>query len=137
MKRSRMIYRISTGIITIVMTFSIISFTFFDDYVYPEGAFNHLHLPPWFKAELTIAKVLGLLALLLPGVPHKLKEFAYWGFGLTLVSAIIAHSAVGDGMLYIIDPLLFFVTLIVSYIYYNRIRNYEKPVPPSIEALVS
>lgn len=137
MKRNRMIYRISTGIIAIVMTFSIISFTFFDDYVYPEGAFNHLHLPPWFKAELTIAKVLGLLALLLPGIPHKIKEFAYWGFGLTLVSAIIAHASMGDGILYIIDPLLFFVTLIVSYIYYYRIRNYEKPAPPSIEVLAS
>ncbi len=52
------------------MVFSIINFTFFDGYTYPEGAFNHLHLPAYFKTELTIAKVLGVLALLLPGIPN-------------------------------------------------------------------
>ena len=135
MKRNRVIYWIATTIIAIVMTYSIISFTFFDGAVYPEGAFNHLHLPPWFKAELTIAKVLGLLALLLPGIPHKIREFAYFGFGITLASAIVAHASVGDGGLYIIDPLLFFVTLVVSYIYYNRIKNYEQPVATPMATL--
>ncbi|WP_315820943.1 hypothetical protein [Paraflavitalea speifideaquila] len=53
-----------------MMVFSIINFTFFDGYTYPEGAFNHLHLPAYFKTELTIAKVLGVLALLLPGIPN-------------------------------------------------------------------
>lgn len=128
MKRNKIIYRISTGIVSVVMIFSIISFTFFDGYTYPEGAFNHLHLPPYFKVELTIAKVLGVLALLLPGIPKKIKEFTYFGFGITLISAAIAHGSVGDNIFYIIDPLLFLGALIVSYIYFNRIKNAPRPI---------
>jgi hypothetical protein len=45
----------------------------------PEGAFVHPGLPGWFKAELTTAKILGVLALLIPSIPVKLKEFAYSG----------------------------------------------------------
>ncbi len=77
----------------------------------PEGAFVHLQLPNYFRIELTIAKTLGVLALLIPSVPLKVKEFAYFGFAITLVSASIAHFAVGDAgrpplyAFYIIDPL--------------------------------
>ena len=91
MKTTNIIYWISTGIVSAVMLFSIISFTFFDHVQYPEGAFVHLGLPEYFKVELTVAKMLGLLALLLPAIPFRLKEFAYFGFGLTLLSACVAH----------------------------------------------
>ncbi|ACL63739.1 hypothetical protein A2cp1_0382 [Anaeromyxobacter dehalogenans 2CP-1] len=104
------------------MVFSVLSFTFHDRFPFPdgkEGAFVHLGLPPYFKVELTIAKALGVLALLVPGVPRKVREFAYFGFGLTLVSAAIAHFSVGDARrlspLYVIDPLLFLGCLATSY----------------------
>ncbi|AXY77743.1 DoxX family protein [Paraflavitalea soli] len=136
-RREKIIYWTATGIIGAVMTFSIISFTFFDGYTYPEGAFTHLHLPAYFKAELTIAKVLGVLILLLPGIPGKIKEYAYVGFGITLVSAIIAHAAVGDGIMYIIDPLLFLGVLILSYIYFTRLQGYKHSIGSNIEVLLS
>jgi hypothetical protein len=56
-----------------------------------------------------------VLAMLVPGVPAKAKEFAYFGFGITLVSAAIAHFSVGDPALFAIDPLLFLGALVVSY----------------------
>ncbi len=37
------------------------------------------------------------VALLLPLVPARLKEWAYAGFAINLVSALIAHFSVGDG----------------------------------------
>jgi DoxX-like family len=37
------------------------------------------------------------VVLLLAPVPARLKEWAYAGFAITLVSALIAHIAVGDG----------------------------------------
>lgn len=136
-RREKIIYWTATGIIAAVMTFSIISFTFFDGYTYPEGAFTHLHLPEYFKAELTIAKVLGVLVLILPGIPQKIKEYAYVGFAITLVSAIIAHASVGDGIMYIIDPLLFLGVLIVSYIYFTRLQGYKHSISSNIEVLLS
>lgn len=134
MKKNKRIYWITTGIVSAVMVFSVINFTFFDDYIYPEGAFNHIGLPDYFRVELTIAKVLAVLALLIPTIPHKIKEFAYFGFGITLLSASIAHFSTGDGILYIIDPLLFFVVLCISYVYYLKIRAVETGIRKSLMA---
>lgn len=128
MKKEKLIYQLSTGIVSAVILFSIISFTAFDYTMYPEGAFNHLGLPPYFKVEITIAKILGLLALLLPRIPVKIREFAYAGFGITFVSASFAHYSVGDGLLYIIDPLLFLGCLIVSYIYWKKVKIFTDEV---------
>ena len=59
-------------------------------------AFTHLGFPPYFRVELSLAKLLGVLLLLAP-VPPRLKEWAYAGFAIDLTSAVIAHLAVGDG----------------------------------------
>ena len=59
-------------------------------------AFTHLGFPDYFRVELAWAKLLGVVLLLAP-VPARLKEWAYAGFAITLVSALIAHLAVGDG----------------------------------------
>jgi hypothetical protein len=124
--REKVIYRTTTGIVCAVMIFSIINFIFNDHFPFPngpEGAFVHLGLPQYFKTELTTAKILGLLALLIPNVPFKIKEFAYFGFGITLISASIAHFARGDArlsVLFIIDPLVFLTLLIVSYVFFQK-----------------
>ena len=123
--RERIIYWTTTGIVCSVMVFSIINFTFIDRFPFPEGAFVHLGLPNYFRTELTIAKALGVLALLVPGVPARIKELAYFGFGITLISASFAHFSSGDArlsVLFIIDPLIFLGLLIVSYFYFNKIR---------------
>ena len=61
------------------------------------AAFVHLGFPSYFRVELAWAKLAGIATLLAPGVPVRLKEWAYTGFAITLVSAIIAHISVGDG----------------------------------------
>jgi DoxX-like family len=60
------------------------------------AAFMHLGFPDYFRVELALAKVLGVVLLLAP-VPARLKEWAYAGFAITLGSALIAHLSVGDG----------------------------------------
>lgn len=60
------------------------------------GAFQHLGFPAYFRVELAWAKLIGIVLLLAP-VPPRLKEWAYAGFAINLVSALIAHLAVGDG----------------------------------------
>jgi DoxX-like protein len=125
-KRERLIYRTATGLVLAVMVFSIVNFVFNDHFPFPngpEGAFAHLGFPPYFKGELTVAKVLGVLALVIPAVPLKVKEFAYAGFAITLVSASIAHFARGDAslsVLFVLDPLVFLGLLAVSYVYFEK-----------------
>jgi hypothetical protein len=59
--------------------------------------FKHLGFPDYFRIELTWMKLAGVLVLLLPMAPARLKEWAYAGFTIVLVSAVIAHLSVGDG----------------------------------------
>ena len=58
-------------------------------------AFTHLGFPAYFRVELSWFKLAGILVLLLPA-PARVKEWAYAGFAITLVSAMVAHLAVGD-----------------------------------------
>jgi DoxX-like family len=60
------------------------------------AAFTHLGFPDYFRVELSCAKLVGVVLLLAP-VPLRLKEWAYAGFAIDVVSALIAHLAVGDG----------------------------------------
>lgn len=62
------------------------------------AAFTHLGFPSYFRVELSWAKFAGLLVLLLPIAPARLKEWAYAGFAITLVSALVAHLAMGEGV---------------------------------------
>ena len=59
-------------------------------------AFTHLGFPGYFRVELALAKLLGVVLLLAP-VPARFREWAYAGFAITLGSALIAHLSVGDG----------------------------------------
>jgi hypothetical protein len=123
--KAKAIYWTATGIVCAVMVFSAINFNLRNPLGPMKGAFAHLGFPDYFKIELTVAKICGVLALLIPGVPAKVKEFAYAGFAITLVSASIAHFSSGDGPLFVIDPLLFLGALAVSYWYFNRLKTSE------------
>jgi hypothetical protein len=92
-----------TGIVIGFWTFTAlfclqIGFTAFAQLILPQvaQAFTHLGFPAYFRVELSWAKFLGVILLLAP-VPARLKEWAYAGFAITLVSALIAHFSVGDG----------------------------------------
>jgi hypothetical protein len=57
--------------------------------------FDHLGFPAYFRVQLSLAKLVGVVLLLAP-VPARLKEWAYAGFAFDLGSALIAHFALGD-----------------------------------------
>ena len=66
----------------------------------PQGAeaFARLGFPaPYFRLELSIAKLAGVLALLVPMIPARLKEWAYAGFAINLASALITHLSLHQG----------------------------------------
>ena len=117
MRNDEIIYWTTTGIVVAVMVWSAINFA-----VNPamKGAFAHLGLPNWFRIELTTAKMLGALALVIPAVPAKIKEFAYFGFAITLVSAAVAHLSSGDSIYYEIGHSTFFISLVLSYVYHQK-----------------
>lgn len=129
MKKEKIIYWTSTGIIAAVMLWSAYNFTFNPGM---KGAFAHFGLPNWFRVELTIAKILGALVLLLPGIHYRIKDFAYAGFAITLVSASVAHLSSGDSVLVEIGHTLFLIALLLSYFYYHRIRRIHSCIPSKL-----
>ena len=90
---------IAIGFRTVTGLFCLqIAFTAYAQLALPQvaEAFTRLGFPDYFRVELAWAKLLGVVLLLAP-VPARLKEWAYAGFAVTLVSALLAHFAVGDG----------------------------------------
>src|SRR5213593_5154740 len=124
-RRDTIIYWLTTGAVCAVMAFSAVNFNLKEPLGPMKGAFAHLGFPDYFRIELTVAKALGVLALLTPRSPLKMKEFAYFGFAITLISASIAHFSSGDGILFVVDPLMFLVALVVSYLYFNKLNRLE------------
>lgn len=80
---------------------------------------RHLGFPDWFPLLLGSAKLLGTLALAAPGLA-RLKEWAYAGFTINLVSAAVAHIAVGDPIFRIAVPAGLLIPLAASYVLWRR-----------------
>lgn len=116
-RRLVIVYWTTTGLIAALMLWSAYIFCFT---AAGRAGFEHLRLPGYFRFELTVAKTLGALALVMPGVPRRIKEIAYVGFGITIVSAIIAHSASGDGWTHVVEPMIVFAVLYASYASFEK-----------------
>ncbi len=77
-------------------------------------ALAHLGYPVYFANLLGVAKLSGVCVLLVPGWP-RLNEWAYVGFGITILSACYSHLLSGDGLL-ALEPLVTFAALVTSYL---------------------
>jgi DoxX-like family len=76
-------------------------------------ALAHLGYPRYFSNLLGIGKLAGVCVLLAPGLP-RIKEWAYTGFAITILSACYSHFCSGDGLV-ALEPLVTFAALVVSY----------------------
>jgi len=118
-KKEQVIYWIFTSLI-VLLDSVIPAFTFNTDLA--KQGISHLGFPDYFRIELSIAKIIGGILLILPVIPARYKEWAYVGFGISFVSAMIANF-VTDGAGPAILPLVGLVLLTISYIYYHKIKN--------------
>lgn len=118
MKKDKIIYWVSTGIIGAMMLFS--AYSYFTNPQMVEG-FKHFGFPDYFRVELGLAKILGALVLLIPQLPSKIKEWAYAGFGIVFISASIAHFNSGDATSMVVTPIVLLGILAVSNIYLSKV----------------
>ncbi|HTB98471.1 MAG TPA: DoxX family protein [Terracidiphilus sp.] len=90
--------------------------------------FAHLGFPSYFRVELAVFKLAGVFALLLPArVP--MKEWAYAGFFITLISASLAHFESGDSTAKVMNPILTAVLLTASYFSYRKLNQGRHYIP--------
>jgi hypothetical protein len=84
---------------------------------------RHLGYPGYFGNALVVFKILGVLALIIPQVPKRIKEWAYAGFAFDFIFATISHGAVDGITGETFFPLIVFAILAVSYIYYHKLNT--------------
>jgi hypothetical protein len=86
-------------------------------------AFTRLGFPAAsFRMELSWAKVAGVAALLVPMVPARLKEWAYAGFAINLISALIAHLSIHDRPAALVPSATTSVLWGLSYFFWRRLQ---------------
>ena len=83
---------------------------------------RHLGYPEYFGNTLVVFKVLGVLALVIPQIPKRVKEWAYAGFAFDFIFASISHGAVDGINVQTFFPMLVLVILTVSYVYYHKLN---------------
>ena len=76
--------------------------------------FAHVGYPQQLRILLGIAKLLGGITLIVPGL-LTLKEWAYAGFTFAWIAAAVAHYLAKDGAVAFF-PLTLLVLLFVSYL---------------------
>ena len=116
MKRDKIIYWITTGLVAAGMLLSAGMYLSRNPELMKN--FNALGIPLFMVSLLGIAKLLGAITLVTP-VGRELKEWAYAGFAFTIIGAVWTHLATGTPW---IAPFLFLILLAVSYAFRMRIR---------------
>ena len=117
MKVNKIIYWTSTILVSLGFTFS--AFMYLSGNPQVIAGFKTLGYPAYFPQLLATAKLLGVVSLL-QTKSHTLKEWAYAGFTINIISAAWSHLAIGDN---IVSPLVFAILLAASYIFYHRVRS--------------
>ncbi len=81
---------------------------------------KHLGYPDHFRTMLTVFKVLGALALILPVVKGRLKEWAYAGFTFSLIAAAVSNTVVEGFGGATFFPIIALAVLAGSYFTYHQ-----------------
>jgi uncharacterized membrane protein YphA (DoxX/SURF4 family) len=105
-------YWITTGLVAALSLFA--AFSYLTAAPQAVEGFTHVGYPQQLRIMLGIAKLLGAIALIVPGFP-KLKEWAYAGFTFAWIAAFVAHHTAGDGPKAFM-PLVLLILLAISYV---------------------
>jgi hypothetical protein len=76
--------------------------------------FKPLGYPTYFISLIGVWKMLGVIAILVPGFP-LLKEWAYAGIFFLLTGAVISHIASNDIRPQIIAPIVLAIFTVLSW----------------------
>lgn len=87
---------------------------------------RHLGYPVYFGNALVVCKIIGAIALVLPQLPKRLKEWAYAGFTFDFIFAAISHGAVDGFTGQTFFPLIVLGILSVSYFYHHQLNTGDK-----------
>jgi hypothetical protein len=121
----RITYWLTTGLVAALSVFA--AFAYLSGSPQAVEGFAHVGYPQQLRIILGIAKFLGAIALVAPGL-DRVKEWAYAGFAFAWISAIVAHYLANDGP-EAFAPLTLLL-LVVSYATRPASRQWQAKVTP-------
>src|SRR5215470_17848975 len=107
----KVIYWVVTGLLALSAFFAGVSYLWGNQQAVQ--GFAHVGYPQQLRVLLGIAKLLGGITLIVPGL-LTLKEWAYAGFTFAWIAAAVAHYLAKDGAVAFF-PLILLLLLFVSY----------------------
>ena len=117
MKSQKIIYYVSTGLLTLFMLYSVNMYVFNHEVI--SEVFKGFGYPAYIIYPYAGAKLLGLFAIWNPKF-KILKEWAYAGFFFAFILAFFAHYMNGDGQQ--MGALIAMVLLLTSYFSNKKIN---------------
>ena len=120
MKTNKIVYYVSTGLLTLLVLFS--AGMYFFNYEEVSEMFVDFGYPTYLIYPYAVFKILGLIALWIPNF-KVIKEWAYAAFFFAFILAFFAHFMIGDGEQ--ISALIAIVLLLVSYIFNKKIAKLD------------
>ena len=125
-KTNNIIFWVTTSLIVIFE--GIIPVLTFRTEVAKEGI-RHLGYPGYFGAMIVGFRICGVIALIFPKIPTRIKEWAYAGFAIEFLSASISNMVV-DGLTFnFIVPLIVMAVLLLSYFSFHKKLKLTNVVP--------
>jgi hypothetical protein len=116
--------RISMGWVVTALMAALMLLSALPDVLRIPGAlavFKHLGYPPYLLMFLGTAKILGVAAVLSPGV-RTLKEWAFAGLTFDLTGALYSHLSIGDPASAWMPAVLGLALTVGSYVAYRTKR---------------
>jgi hypothetical protein len=126
MKKINVLYWIFTGLFAAAMVFSSIGNVMVDENSV-QLISGMLHFPEYMIPFLGVAKLIGVIGILVPGLPRWIKEWSYAGLFFDLIGAtyaIISSFGIHANQA---GMLMFFIPGILSYYYFHK-KYDAKPV---------
>ncbi|MBO0936352.1 DoxX family protein [Fibrella sp. HMF5335] len=111
-KRYNLIYWVATGLLAVGMVAQGVA-----QVVHTAGyaaIMTHLGYPLYFLTIIGTGKLLGTVAILLPGF-QLLKEWAYAGFFFVMSGAATSHLATGESVTAVLPSLVLLSLIVVSW----------------------
>ena len=120
MNKNKIIYWVATSLVILFIGLGSFADLFTIEPI--KESFKHIGFPEYMIPFFGLAKLLATLAILIPTL-KKFKEAAYAGLIYYFIGANYCHFAVGDGIDKYGITLFILLTVVVSYLFSNKLNN--------------
>ena len=125
-KTNNIIFWVTTSLIVIFE--GIVPVLTFRTELAKEGI-RHLGYPDYFGVMIVGFRICGVIALIFPQIPARIKEWAYAGFTIEFLSASVSNMVV-DGLTFnFIVPLIVMAVLLLSYFSFHKKLKLNNVIP--------